>query len=122
MAPAISMRCMSRPPSKFPSGLASLGRTTSAISDCDSFTVRGCRWWLPSVIEINFKFKISKQYCPGKTWSTDSNFLKLLTKVTVVGFFDFNSASRFCHYFAAFQLFSKAAHEYRTDCLFTTHG
>src|SRR5437764_4628484 len=60
MAPAMSMRFMRRPPSKFPSGLASLGRTTSAISDCDSFTVRGCRWWLPSVIKINSKFEIFK--------------------------------------------------------------
>src|SRR5438874_10114919 len=32
---------MRRPPSRLPSGLASLGSTTSTISDCDSRTGRG---------------------------------------------------------------------------------
>src|SRR5579863_1583830 len=41
MAPARSIQCMKRPPSSAPSGLASLGRTISAISDCESLTGRG---------------------------------------------------------------------------------
>src|SRR5947207_3928313 len=68
------------------------------------------------------EFLICNQYCPGKTRSEGSKLLKLLTKVTVVIFFDFNSQPPFWHHFAAFQLLSKAAHEYRTNCLFATHG
>src|SRR5215468_8003045 len=41
MAPARSIQCIKRPPSSAPKGLASLGRTSSAISDCDSLTTRG---------------------------------------------------------------------------------
>src|SRR5437763_11161992 len=57
-------------------------------------------------------YMIFNQYCPGKTRSTDSKLLKLLTKVTVVRFFDFNSKSQFCHHVASFQFLSEAAHEY----------
>src|ERR1700758_3680543 len=39
----MSMKCMRRPPSRLPRGLASLGNTTSAISDCDAITGRGVR-------------------------------------------------------------------------------
>lgn len=45
-APAISIKCMSLPPSRLPSGLASFGRTTSAICDCDSLTGRGGTIWI----------------------------------------------------------------------------
>src|SRR5436309_965339 len=62
------------------------------------------------------------QYCPGKTRRADPKLLKLLMKVTVVRFFDFNSKPPFCHHFAAFQLFSEAAYEYGTNCLFATDG
>src|ERR1700683_482620 len=41
MAPARSIQCMRRPPSKEPRGLVSLGRTISAMSDCESRTGRG---------------------------------------------------------------------------------
>src|SRR5215831_12199612 len=41
MAPARSIQCIRRPPSKAPSGFASLGSTISAISDCESRTGRG---------------------------------------------------------------------------------
>ena len=40
-APAISIQCISRPPSSAPRGLASLGRTNSFISEMDSRTGRG---------------------------------------------------------------------------------
>src|ERR1051326_9137029 len=43
MAPARSIQCMRRPPSRAASGLASLGSTISAISDCESRTGRGVR-------------------------------------------------------------------------------
>src|SRR5579864_4583752 len=43
MAPARSIQCMRRPPSRAASGLASLGNTISAISDCESRTGRGVR-------------------------------------------------------------------------------
>ena len=39
IAPAISIRCITLPPSMFPSGLASLGSTTSTVSAADSATV-----------------------------------------------------------------------------------
>src|ERR1700722_16285481 len=44
MAPARSIQCINRPPSSAPRGLASFGRTSSAISDCESRTGRaeGC--------------------------------------------------------------------------------
>src|SRR5258708_14789545 len=41
MAPARSIQCIKRPPSRAASGFASLGRTISAISDCESRTGRG---------------------------------------------------------------------------------
>src|ERR1700736_1764268 len=41
MAPARSIQCIRRPPSRAASGLASLGNTVSAISDCESRTGRG---------------------------------------------------------------------------------
>src|SRR5215471_3646060 len=41
MAPARSIQCMRRPPRRAPSGLASLGRTISAISDWESRTGLG---------------------------------------------------------------------------------
>src|SRR6266436_1974560 len=41
MAPARSIQCIRRPPSSAFSGLASLGRTISAISEIDSRTGRG---------------------------------------------------------------------------------
>src|SRR5271167_601202 len=40
MAPARSIQCIKRPPSRAASGLASLGSTISAISDCESRTGR----------------------------------------------------------------------------------
>src|SRR5689334_19805829 len=40
------MKCISLPPSRLPSGLASFGRTTSAICDCDSLTARGGTIWI----------------------------------------------------------------------------
>src|SRR5580765_2839715 len=43
MAPARSIQCIRRPPNSAPSGLASLGSTISAISDCESRTGRGER-------------------------------------------------------------------------------
>src|SRR5215469_8781400 len=43
MAPARSIQCIKRPPRSAPRGFASLGRTSSAISDCDSRTRRGVR-------------------------------------------------------------------------------
>src|SRR3984957_13749103 len=41
MAPARSIQCMRRPPNRAARGLASFGRTISAISDCESRTGRG---------------------------------------------------------------------------------
>src|SRR6201999_3729935 len=41
MAPTRSMKCMSRPPSRLPSVLASLGKTSSVISDREPATLRG---------------------------------------------------------------------------------
>jgi len=41
MAPARSIQCIRRPPSRAPRGLASFGKTISAISDCESRTGRG---------------------------------------------------------------------------------
>src|SRR5579862_1065196 len=43
MAPARSIQCIRRPPRSAPKGFASFGRTSSAISDCDSRTGRGVR-------------------------------------------------------------------------------
>ncbi len=43
MAPARSIQCIRRPPRSAASGLASLGSTISAISDCESRTGRGAR-------------------------------------------------------------------------------
>src|SRR5271156_3067250 len=43
MAHARSIQCINRPPSSAPSGLASLGRTISVISDCESRTGRGVK-------------------------------------------------------------------------------
>src|ERR1019366_7386411 len=40
MAPVRSIKCISRPPSRFPSVLVSLGRIISVISDCESATIR----------------------------------------------------------------------------------
>src|SRR5689334_1211887 len=57
-APAISMRCMSLPPNRLPSGLASLGSTTSAICDCDSLTARGGTIWI-GVSRPSFEFIVS---------------------------------------------------------------
>src|SRR6267154_2190241 len=37
----MSIQCIRRPPRRAPSGLASLGRTNSFISDCESQTGRG---------------------------------------------------------------------------------
>src|ERR1017187_6763796 len=50
MAPARSIQCMRRPPSRAASGLASLGSTISAISDCESRTGRGAN--ASSVMEL----------------------------------------------------------------------
>src|SRR5512133_1187426 len=46
MAPARSTRCMTRPPSMFPSALASLGSANSAYSDFDSLTGLPSSMWL----------------------------------------------------------------------------
>src|SRR5580700_5277776 len=54
MAPARSIQCIKRPPSSAPSGLASLGRTISAISDCESLTGRGSS---PSSLILIFPFQ-----------------------------------------------------------------
>src|SRR5205085_7420637 len=45
-----SIQCIKRPPSKAFSGLASLGRTISAISDCESCTGRGASGLLVAVM------------------------------------------------------------------------
>src|SRR4051812_34569153 len=45
---------MRRPPRSALSGFASLGRTTSAISDCDSRTARGCISTVMSLIDLSF--------------------------------------------------------------------
>src|SRR6476646_5362009 len=54
----MSMRFMSLPPSRLPSGLASFGRTTSAICDCDSLTARGGTMWM-GVSRPSFEFILS---------------------------------------------------------------
>src|ERR1700735_3953312 len=52
MAPARSIQCMRRPPSSAFRGLASFGRTISAISEVESHTGRGVRFaWSWSLIE-----------------------------------------------------------------------
>src|SRR5580765_6381288 len=57
-APAMSMKCISLPPSRLPSGFASFGRTTSAICDCDSLTARGGTMWI-GVSRPSFEFILS---------------------------------------------------------------
>src|SRR5260370_12494794 len=54
MAPARSIQCIKRPPSRAASGLASLGKTISAISDCECRTGGGESRSLLTILFLHF--------------------------------------------------------------------
>ena len=76
-APAMSIRCITRPPSTLPSGLVAFGRTTSIISTSEAATVLPFN--LAMVRDYQHSGRKTKTPC-----STRADFLRLLNRLPIL--------------------------------------